>query len=878
MQNSQTPSVPQTKHRRAIESLLSSTTLETLNTVNIHDLLKQISDTADQTLIQLWHEKNLPENIALVAVGGYGRAELFPYSDVDILVLLPDHMDLAADKVTRAKVEDFIRHCWDAGLHVGSSVRTIQECLAEAQKDITVQTALLESRYITGDQSLFEKFKAQFIEHLDAERFIHAKLAEMHRRHKKYNDSPYALEPNCKESPGGLRDLHVILWITKAAQLGANWTELVNKKLLTPLEECQIRQHESWLKLLRAHLHLYAQRHEDRLIFDVQEPIAKAMGYEATGARRASEELMRHYYRTAKGIVQANHLFMLSISELFLSTQEPPVPRPLDPYFADRAGMLDILDDDVYIKDPHQILRTFVVYAKDDSLNTFSLRTFRALNQALKLIDDDFRHDPVNTQTFIELFKSPPDIYQSIHLMNQIGVLGQYLPVFQNIVGQMQHDLFHVYTVDQHTLAVLRNLRHFFLPEHAHEYPLCSEVAAECEKPWLLYIAALFHDIAKGRQGDHSKLGAQDVLEFSRQHNLSNEETETLVFLVAEHLTMSRVAQKEDIGDPQVIQNFINTVKTESRLNALYLLTVADIRGTSPRVWNSWRAHLLEHLYKLTLHVMGGHVPEPTALVNSRKREALDLLCNQGFHEGDEQKLWATLSASYFMRHDASEIAWHTQELWDKVEHSTPVIAVRPHGNHGNLQVLVYTPDIPDVFARICSFFSMTDLSIVDARIHTTQSESIKSYSGWALDTFQLIPINQIEDEQLSNAAYIQSLEKIIHKKLQKVLQSTQDLAPPKSSRAISRRAKYFPLPPRISLNPDENHKHWLLSITAGDRIGLLYTIAYALAQKKINIQLAKIMTLGDRVEDTFLISNPQLENPVFQEELEEILFKSIKA
>lgn len=878
MQTSQTVSTAKTRHRQAIEKLLDSTTIETLNCVNIHDFLKQISDTADQTLTQLWHEKDLPETIALVAVGGYGRAELFPYSDVDVLVLLPDHLNLADDKATRQKVESFIRCCWDAGLHVGSSVRTIQECLTEAHKDITVQTALLESRYITGQQALYDTFKTQFTQHLDPESFIHAKLAEMHRRHKKYNDSPYALEPNCKESPGGLRDLHVILWITKAAQLGTNWRELVDKKLLTPLEKRQIKQHESWLKLLRAHLHLYTQRHEDRLIFDVQEPIAKAMGYKATGAKRASEELMRHYYRTAKGIVQANHFFMLSVSELFLSTQEQPIPRLLDSYFADRAGMLDILDDDIYNKDPHQILRTFVVYAKDDSLNTFSLRTFRALNQALKLIDDDFRHDPVNTQTFIELFKSPPDIYQSIHLMNQVGVLGQYLPVFQNIVGQIQHDLFHVYTVDQHTLVVLRNLRHFFLPEHAHEYPLCSEIATECEKPWLLYIAALFHDIAKGRQGDHSQLGAQDVLEFSQQHGLSAEETDMLVFLVAQHLTMSKVAQKEDIGDPQVIQNFIDTVKTESRLNALYLLTVADIRGTSPRVWNSWRAHLLEHLYKLTLHVMGGHVAEPAALANSRKRDALALLHTQGFQKGNEQKLWATLSASYFMRHDANEIAWHTQTLWNKVEHDSPVISIRPHGEHGSLQVLVYTPDIADVFARICGFFSMTDLSIVDARIHTTHSTSQATYSGWALDTFQLIPVRPIHDVQQQDVAYMQTFEQMIRKNLQKVLQSANPLSPPKSSRAISRRAKYFPLPPRISLSPDENRKHWLLSITAGDRIGLLYTIAYALAQKKINIELAKIMTLGDRVEDTFLISSPLLDNPLFQEELEEILFKSVKA
>lgn len=866
-----------TEHRTAITALVDAFLERSPSIRNIDTFLNKISTTTDRTLALLWESQNIAQDMTLIAVGGYGRAELFPYSDVDVLVLLPDHLTLSAVPHVKKCIEAFISRCWDLGLHIGSSVRTIQECLDEASKDITVQTALLESRFITGNPALYNLFIQCYFAQLDSTKFIQSKLSEMRRRHRKYNNTPYALEPNCKESPGGLRDLHVILWITKACQLGGNWVELRQNGLLTELEERQLRHSEAWLKLVRVHLHLETQRHEDRLIFDVQERIAVALNYQATESKRASEVFMQRYYRTAKIIAQINHIFISGIDERILNALEHSHSPSIsfNAFFADRAGMLDITFDNLYKQHPEQIFQTFILYAQEsDRLKTLSPRTFRALYNARRLVNASFRDNPSNQEAFINLLKSKQGVSRAFDLMNQTGILERYLCVFRNIIGQMQHDLFHVYTVDQHTLTVLRNIRHFFIPEYAQEYPRCSEIAAGIDKPWILYIAALFHDIAKGQKGDHSTLGAQEAVKFSKQHGLIESECDQVEFLVAHHLTLSHIAQKEDIGDPDVIQNFVSLVKNERNLNALYLLTVADIRGTSPKVWNNWKAHLLEQLYVATLRSMGGHLSDPDALVNIRKRQALIQLEQMNFNAGEEQKLWHTLNVGYFMQHQPQDIAWHTAVLFDKVDSQTPIVRAQLEDNN-SLQVLIYTPDRPDLFARICGFFSMTELSIVDARIHTTTPNK-KNTAGWALDTFHLIHASHLEGD-FTQTFNLHELEKTIIDDLRKMLEEDRPLREPRPPRTISRRARYFPLPPKIDLEPDESNQRWLLNITTGDRIGLLYTIAYILSKKKINVELAKISTLGDRAEDTFVISNPLLEQTHFQEELENELFQSIQ-
>ncbi|MBS0292979.1 MAG: [protein-PII] uridylyltransferase, partial [Proteobacteria bacterium] len=634
------------------------------STRTIRSLLRKLSTLADGLLCRLWTRAQLPPGWALVAVGGYGRAQLFPHSDVDVLLLLPD-ATAAADDAARAPIETFIGSCWDAGLEIGSSVRTVSECLAESAADVTVQTALLESRLVCGSAALFDEFRGRYEVQMDPRAFLVAKTLEMRQRHTKYEDTPYALEPNCKESPGGLRDLQLILWAARAAGLGGHWRELAANGLATPFEVRQIERNEALLFLIRARLHLLAGRREDRLVFDLQTAVAEAFGYRSTApdgkrlAMRASETLMRRYYWAAKAVSQLSQILLLGIEErLNPSTHEL---RPINARFFEKAGLIEVASDDLYERHPHAILETFLLYESTMGLKDLSARTLRALYNARAVMDGRFRRDPANRALFMQILRQPRGITHAMRLMNQTSVLGRYLWSFRRIVGQMQHDLFHVYTVDQHVLMVLRNMRRFFMAEHAHEYPFCSQLASGWDKPWVLYIAALFHDIGKGRGGDHSRIGAQESRRFCRQHGVEREDARLIEFLVAEHLTMSQVAQKQDLSDPDVIHAFARRVVNERNLTALYLLTVADIRGTSPKVWNAWKGKLLEDLYRATLRVLGGRAPDPAAEIEARKREALILLALSSLPHEAHRNLWDTLDVSYFMRHEAPDIAWHTR-------------------------------------------------------------------------------------------------------------------------------------------------------------------------------------------------------------------------
>jgi len=465
-------------------------------TASASRLLTQMARLVDRTLAKLWESVQPPKGAALVAVGGYGRGELFPHSDIDVLVLLPVSPSVAGDDSLAPCIEGLITACWDVGLEIGSSVRTVQECVEEAQRDVTVQTALLEARFLCGSRSRFEELERETLAHLDVSAFFTAKMLEMRQRHTKYEDTPYSLEPNCKESPGGLRDLQVVLWLARAARLGRTWQEMSRNGLLTAFEARQLQRNEGTLKLIRARLHLVAGRREDRLVFDLQTGVAESFGYTNSPALRASEVLMRRYYWAAKAVTQLNHILILNLEERVRGSQNAPM-RPLDGPFFDRGGFLEVSRDDLFVQQPHMILQAFRVLQDDNTLKGLSARTLRALYNARNKMDGAFRKDPVNRAAFMAILQAPQGQTRLFRLMNQTSVLGRYLWVFRRIVGQMQHDLFHVYTVDQHILMVLRNVRRYFIPEHAHEYPFCTQLASEFDKPWLLYIAALFHDVAK---------------------------------------------------------------------------------------------------------------------------------------------------------------------------------------------------------------------------------------------------------------------------------------------------------------------------------------------------------------------------------------------
>ncbi len=862
-------------YRRDKAAALLSLNAPGSSTRGVQRTLRQLTGLVDPLLTALWQQAGFAPDVCLAAVGGFGRGELFPSSDVDVLVLLPDGQSPENNPALQSQLEAFIGSCWDSGLEIGSSVRNLSECLSESAKDITVQTSLLEARRITGNTALFGQFQQQYQAAMDPQAFFVAKTLEMRQRHTKFEDTPYALEPNCKESPGGLRDLQVILWVARAAGLGRSWDDLVRKGLATPLEARQIKRNEALLSLIRARLHLQARRREDRLVFDLQTGVAESFGYQTDTtpdgrlALRASEKLMREYYWAAKAVTQLNQILLLNIEDHLRTERGEAISsfRPLNERFFEKGGLIEVASDDLYEKHPHAILETFLMYQATRGVKGLSARTLRALYNARGLMNSRFRADPVNRQTFLQILQQPYGITHAMRLMNQTSVLGRYLWVFRRIVGQMQHDLFHAYTVDQHILMVLRNVRRFFMAEHAHEYPFCSQLAVGWDKPWLLYTSALFHDIAKGRGGDHSQLGRAEVRTFARQHKLDKDDAHLIEFLVGEHLTMSHVAQKEDLSDPDVIARFAQRVDNERNLTALYLLTVADIRGTSPKVWNAWKGKLLEDLYKLTLRVLGGRAPDANAQVEARKREALiELARHAQPHEG-HKALWDTLDVRYFMRHDANDIAWHARQLSRVVaqvggiEPQTTVRArLSPVGE--GLQVLVFTPDQPDLFARICGHFDQAGFSILDAKVHTTRT-------GWALDTFQVVTASLPE--------HYRELVNMVESGLQQTIDKQLPLPAPTKGR-LSRRVKSFPVTPRVTLKPDEKAQNWLLSVSASDRIGLLYSIARVLAKHGISLQLAKISTLGERVEDNFLISGSELQQNKAQIEIETELLAALQA
>jgi len=836
------------------------------STRGIHGVLRRLSALAGNLLRTLWQRAEMPADMALVAVGGFGRDQLFPYSDVDVLLLMPDGAAPEAGSALRTRLEGFIGSCWDAGLEIGSSVRTVAECLAESAGDVTVQTSLLESRLVCGSAALFAEFQHRYREQMNPQAFLVAKTLEMRQRHTKYENTPYALEPNCKESPGGLRDLQMILWVSQGAGLGRNWKELAASGMATAFEVRQIERNEALLCLIRARLHAAAGRHEDRLVFDLQTAVAESFGYRSQapdGSRlpmRASESLMRRYYWAAKAVSQLSQILLLNIEErLNPSTHEP---RPINARFYEKAGLIEVASDDLYQRDPHAILETFLLYQTTVGLKDLSARTLRALYNARGVMDAAFRRDPVNRANFMRILQQPSGITHAMRLMNQTSVLGRYLWPFRRIVGQMQHDLFHVYTVDQHILMVLRNVRRFFMAEHAHEYPFCSQLAGGWDKPFLLYIAALFHDIGKGRGGDHSQIGAVEVRRFCRQHGVDREDAKLIEFLVREHLTMSTVAQKQDLADPDVIGAFARRVGNERYLTALYLLTVADIRGTSPKVWNAWKGKLLEDLYRATLRTLGGRAPDAAAEIEARKREALVQLALSAQPFEAHKKLWDTLDVSYFMRHEAADIAWHTRHLSRHVGAAKPVVRARQSLAGDGLQVMVYAADQPDLFARICGYFDRAGFSILDARVHTANN-------GYALDTFQVVASSQ--------PGHYRELTHMVESDLVHAIEAGGPLPEPARKR-LSRRVKSFPVAPRVTLRPDEKAQRWLLAISASDRAGLLYLVARILARHRLSVQLAKVSTLGERVEDTFLVQGPELQNNARQIQIETELLRELSA
>ena len=846
------------RHKTALQEKQGEIKTCFLQDGDVLNALAARSALIDDILSTLLDELDLQNEVTFCAVGGYGRGELWPGSDIDLLILLP----CAPGNELGSRLEQLVSVFWDIGLEIGHSVRTVEECLEEAANDLTVQTALVEARHLAGDRWLFDKMRSAFMARLDPQSFFHAKRIEQDERYLRYQESPYSLEPNCKESPGGLRDLQSILWIAQAAGYGSSWSDLHLHGLITERESLGLARRDLFLKRLRLHLHLQAGRREDRLLFDHQTALAEKLGFEATPERRASERLMQEYYRTAKAIMQLNTILLQNLGAAIFPAPDLP-PEPISASFQNSHQLLDVVHENVFSENPQCIFEAFLLMQAHDELKGMTARTIRALWRARLLVNESFREDPVNQGNFVRLFKAPRGVLHEMRRLNQFEILGNYLPNFGAIVGQMQHDLFHIYTVDQHILRVLRNLRRFSETEFSHEYPFCSQLICYFEKPWVLYVAALFHDIAKGRGGSHSELGAIDASEFCTRHAIDTEDAELISWLVLHHLTMSTVAQKKDISDPDVIADFAAVVGDERHLTALYLLTVADIRATSPKVWNGWKGQLLESLYHQTLRQFnsGGATPKRQGIIQEHQEEAIRLLRYHAIPDNAQNEFWQQLDTAYFVRHGSEEIAWHARALHYRTAPDTPVVKARLNRNGEGIEVMVYTLDQRDLFARMAGFFSRAGYSIMDAKIHTTRH-------GYALDSFMLLDLSGRESDR-DMISYIE------HELTDRLVRQGEPEAP--ATGRLSRQVRHFPIQPQVTIQADEKDQNYVLSVSAADRPGLLYTVAMTLAAHGANLQTAKIATLGERVEDTFLISGGDLKESACRIRLETELIERLQ-
>ncbi len=785
---------------------------------------------------------SMPEQTTLVAVGGYGRGEQYPHSDVDLLVLLP-----AAPAAADAEgISSFLCTLRDIGFDLGYAVRTVDQCVEDGRKDITIQTTLLETRFLDGSRPLYRKLRAAIEADLDPAAFFEAKCLEQRLRHDKQQNSPFNLEPNVKEGAGGLRDLHVLRWVMRAAGLARTWQELAQRGFVTAVEARALARCDRSLQQTRIRLHWLTPRKNELVRFEFQAALAEQSGVAAAGSKSGSEAFMQRYYRNAKRVMQLNTILLQNIGAALAPDEAATTPVVLNGRFQISRELLDIRSTQVFEQHPAAMLEAFLLLQQHSELKGMSARSLRALWLARGGIDGRFRRQAENRRLFLDILKQPRGIVHALRRMNQWGVLGRYLPPFQRIVGQLQHDLVHVYTVDQHMLMVLRNLRRFTMLEFAHEVPLCTRLMAGFERHWLLYVAALFHDIAKGRGGDHSFLGRGEVIRFGRAHGLDPEDVDFLAFLIEHHLTLSHVAQRRDLSDPKVIGQFARLVKNERRLIGLYLLTVADIRGTNPKLWNAWREKLLNELFYPTLELLQQAAPHRPDDIEEKQAEAIRRLRLYGLSNSSRLGFWSELDVAYFMRHNANEIAWHTRSLHYRVRADRPVVKARLAPMGEGIEVLIYCPDQPKLFARVCGVFAALRYDLVEAKVHTTRH-------GYALDSFLALAADPTH--------YSRETARLLEEEIQHRMEQ-QDFHPPSSSGLVSRRVKHFPLTPEISFQSDDSGAYYVLSVAANDRPLLLYDIACVLAKHDINVRTAKIVTLGERAEDVFVVYGETLHRP----------------
>ena len=811
--------------------------------VPVYQLVTQRARVVDAVVCRAWEHAMGPqaERVALVAVGGYGRGELHPHSDVDLMALVPE-----VSEDLRPLLEGFLQFLWDVGLEVGHSVRTVADCIEQGARDITIATNLMESRLLHGPEDLYQEMRARTgPDHIWPSRdFFEAKWREQLARHHKFDDTAYNLEPNIKEGPGGLRDIQMVGWVAKRHFHDETLKDLVERGFLTAWEYKTLIEGQNFLWKVRFGLHILAGRREDRLLFDYQRTLAARFGYRDGDHYLGVERFMKRYYRTVMELRRLNEVLLQLYQEAILYADESGEPVPINKRFQARKGFIEVRHPAVFEQYPFALLELFLLMAQHTQLKGVRAETIRLLLSHRYLIDDEFRDDSRCRTLFMELLRQPRGITHELRRMNRYGVLAAYLPSFGRVVGQMQHDLFHVYTVDEHTLFVVRNLRRFTVPEFEHEFPSCSRISRRIPKPEVLYIAALFHDIAKGRGGDHSELGAEEVIAFCRHHYLSEYDTHLAAWLVRNHLLMSVTAQRQDTSDPEVINAFAARVGNPTRLDYLYLLTVADIRGTSPSLWNSWKDALLAELYQVTRHALRRGLANPLdqeELVADTQGDALQILGEAPTAEPRVRALWQRLSDEYFLRYSADEVAWHAQSILENEQEGSPLVVARPETHRGGTEIFIYAPIHEGFFSQVTSTLDQMGLDIVDARV-------IASTDGYTLDTYIVL---EQDGTPAADGYRINEIREALRERL------SQPAQPPVPvRRQPDRQLRHFSIPTAVRFEQDERNDRTVMEVVTTDRPGVLSSIARAMYESGVRLQTAKIATFGERVEDIFLITD----------------------
>lgn len=809
----------------------------------IKPLLKARAEAVDSVMRHLWQQSLADEPRAmLAAVGGYGRGELYPQSDIDLLFLLQEEPSAELGE----HISSMLQALWDLGLRIGQSVRLVSECRELAEQDLTIFTTMLEARHLAGNAALLDALNTELARDKvwDSAAFFSAKQQETVERHERFANTEFNIEPNVKNGPGGLRDIQVIGWVARR-HYGVALHQLSADSFLTAEERRMLEAGENFIGQVRFALHMISGREEDRLLLDHQRKLA-ALWEMVDGEKLAVEQFMQVYYRWTKSINQLSELLMQIYDWDILHSATVPHTQVLDDDFELQDDLLAARHADVFTQRPANLLRAFVVMANDERIQGIAPETWRLLRSAKELIDGNFRAQPEHQELFMALLRSPFGVTKQLRRMASHGILGRYLPEFGKIIGQMQFDLFHAYTVDAHTLAVLANTRRFKRADYTDRFPVSTRIAQRLRKPELLYIAALYHDIGKGRGGDHSELGAVDALGFCQRHNLDARDTELIVWLVRNHLVMSSISQRKDISDPEEILRFASHVVTEERLDYLYTLTVADIDGTNPELWNAWRSSLLRQLYTETRRALRRGLENPIAredVVTATKKATADLLESRGFLDSELEEIWDRRGDDYFLRERPGDIAWHTEVLAELEDPSKPLVLVRQASDSSvanATQIFVHAPDKPDLFTRICVAIESLELSVHDARVYSGND-------GATLDTFYVLRADgrPIADTELT-------LERI-RAGLQKAMESEQPRA---VSRRMPRQLKSFLMPTETQFSHDLNRDWTVLELATPDRPGLLARIGQVFSDQSIAIQGAKIQTLGERVEDVFFITD----------------------